>query len=520
MKKLVCIIISVLLLAASFSGCGSKNDTAKIEELINNAFKLNEKLNDLNLSSVTSMYYDYGTTSYSIENSSELMVHNVSNSEKYEMSETTTQRSSTSANATNYEAYYKDGYYYTTRYGGAFKTKISAKEAGIDNIGSLINIKYSDMRSVGFKTETDDDESKEWGKGYTAITFTCKNSTLQKFIGRTAESDADDYEQVDIKKGEGEYVINADGYLVYEKLTVASVITLDGGEVSSTISSEVTYNDVGKEVDPYNPEDETYVEVDNIEDVIEINSAMSKTLSSNDYVMNMDAEAEIVQDKTKAGYKRTFLRQQDLTGSEFAQKTVTTYLSDGKSGSQLESSQYYTDGRYYQYSDMYSQKIYCVMDFSKFISGIYMNSGVSPASAYSTGMMKNIKSSKTDDGKVYSYALNPDSEDGLTFLSSIVGPYENFAGDFSSADIKVKSFEGKIYTDANGYYCKSEVNCEVLVKFEEGDVTMNFAQTISVNKIDGDVKCEFPDFSKVDYERMEQSDLLGAFSGSTTSSEN
>ncbi len=519
MKKLLCISISLLLLITSFSGCGNKNDTAKIEKLINTAFELNGKLNDLDLSSATSLYYNYGTTSYSIENSSELKVHNINDSKKYEMSESTTQHTSASSNANKYEVYYKDGYFYTTRYGGAFKAKLSAKAAGVDSIGSLINVKFSDMRSVGFKTETNEDAENEWGKGYTAITFTCKNSALQKFIGRTAEDDADAYKEIDIKKGEGEYIINADGYLVYESLSVTSVITIDGSEVTSEISSKITYNDIGKEVDPYNPEDKNYVEIDKIEDVIGISSAMSNTLSSNDYEMRMDAEAEILQDKTNAGYKRTYIRQQDMTGSEFAQKAITTYLSNGESGSQLESSQYYTDGRYYQISDMYSQKLYCVMDFSKFVSGVYMKTGVSPANAYSAGMMKNIKSTKTDNGMVYSYSLNPDSEDGITFLSSIVGPYENFSGDFSSAKVTVNSFNGKMYVDSNGYYYKSEVSCDLLVKFEEGDVAMKFKQTINVDEINGDVKCEFPDFSKVDYERMEQSELLGAFSGNSTSSE-
>ena len=527
MKKLLCIALSLLMVAAIFSGCNSNSDAAKIEKLIDSAIKQNEKLNDLNLTSKTTMYYDYGDTSYYVENSSDLLVHNLKDAKKYEMSEMVSQKSSSSANINNYEVYYKDGYYYTNRYGGSFKSKLNAKDAGIENVGSLINIKYSDMRAVGFKTETEDENSADtestqkdnWGEGYTAITFTCKNSALSSFVNSAAEDDADDFQDIKIKKGEGEYVINKDGYLVYEKLEVTSVITVEGDEITSKTSSEITYNEIGKEVDPYNPEDKNYVEVESIDDVMAIDSAMSKTLSSNNYVMEMDSSADIVQDKVKVGYTRTFKRQQNMTGSEYLQETFTTYLDNGKKGKTLESSQYYTDGRYYQTSDLYSQKIYSVMDFSKFVSGVYMKSGVSPASVYTTGLMKDIKSKKVKEDTVYNFNLNHESEDGITFLSSIVGPYESFGGNFNEAEIKVNSFSGKTYVNSEGYYYKTEISCDVLVKFSEGDVSMKYDQTITASNINGTVKCDFPELKENDFERMEQSDLLGAFSGESTSSQ-
>lgn len=519
MKKLLCLALLLLIVATAFSGCNTEGDAAKIEKLIDEATSLNEELNDLNLTSKTLIYYDYGDTNYQAENTSELLVHNLSDSKKYEMSEMVTQKSSSSANINSYEAYYKDGYYYTNRYGGAFKAKLDANEAGIENVGSLINIKFSDMRAVGFKTETEDTDEENWGKGYTAITFTCKNSALSNFVNQTAEDDADSFQEVKIKKGEGEYVINADGYLVYEKLEVTAVITVEGDEITSKTLSEVTYNEIGGEVDPYNPEDKDYVEVASIEDVIAIDSAMSKTLSSNDYVMTMDSSADITQDKSKIGYTRTFKRQQDMTDSEYLQQTYTTYIQDGKKGSTLESSQYYTDGRYYQISDMYSQKIYSVMDFSKFVSGIYMSAGVSPANVYTTGMMKDIYSKKVKDDTVYSFTLNHESEDGLTFLSSLVGPYESFGGNFAEAEIKVNSFSGKTYVNSEGYYYKTEVSCDVLVKFEEGEVAIKYNQVVTASDIAGNVKCDFPELNEDDFERMEQSALLGAFSGSTSSSQ-
>lgn len=519
MKKLISLVLSLLMVIAVFSGCNTDSDGAKIEKLINDATSLNEKLNDLNLTSKTLIYYDYGDTSYQAENTSELLVHNLSDAKKYEMSEMVTQKSSSSANINSYEVYYKGGYYYTNRYGGAFKAKLNAKDAGIENVGSLINIKFSDMRAVGFKTETEETNEENWGKGYTAITFTCKNSKLSNFVNQTAEDDADSFQEVKIKKGEGEYVINKDGYLVYEKLEVTAVITVEGEEITSKTLSEVTYNEIGKEVDPYNPEDKDYVEVESIEDVIAIDSAMSNTLSSNDYVMTMDSSADITQDESKIGYTRTFKRQQDMTGEEYLQQTFTTYLQDGEKGSTLESSQYFTNGRYYQISDMYSQKIYSVMDFSKFVSGIYMSSGVSPASVYTTGMMKDISSKKDKEDTVYSFNLNTESEDGLTFLSSLVGPYESFGGNFAEAEIKVNSFSGKSYVNSQGYYYKTEVSCDILVKFEEGDVAIKYNQEITASDISGTVECEFPKLNEDDFERMEQSDLLGAFSGGTSSSQ-
>ena len=110
MKKLLCIALSLLMVAAIFSGCNSNSDAAKIEKLIDSAIKQNEKLNDLNLTSKTTMYYDYGDTSYYVENSSDLLVHNLKDAKKYEMSEMVSQKSSSSANINNYEVYYERRY--------------------------------------------------------------------------------------------------------------------------------------------------------------------------------------------------------------------------------------------------------------------------------------------------------------------------------------------------------------------------------------------------------------------------
>ena len=98
MKKLLCLALLLLIVATAFSGCNTEGDAAKIEKLIDEATSLNEKLNDLNLTSKTTMYYDYGDTSYYVENSSDLLVHNLKDAKKYEMSEMVSQKSSSSAN--------------------------------------------------------------------------------------------------------------------------------------------------------------------------------------------------------------------------------------------------------------------------------------------------------------------------------------------------------------------------------------------------------------------------------------
>ena len=168
------------------------------------------------------------------------------------------------------------------------------------------------------------------------------------------------------------------------------------------------------------------------------------------------------------GYFMMFLNWINCPGEQLPEATLYFRLQfagvpllmfyNGKKGKTLESSQYYTDGRYYQTSDLYSQKIYSVMDFSKFVSGVYMKSGVSPASVYTTGLMKDIKSKKVKEDTVYEFNLNHESEDGITFLSSIVGPYESFGGNFNEAEIKVNSFIGKTYVNSEGYYYKTELN--------------------------------------------------------------
>lgn len=522
MKKTFCLIVSLIIIIMSvFTGCQTDNDEATIKNLIDTAFKMNGKLNNLNLSTVTKQYFDYGNTTYMAKKESEFLAHNLNNTKRYEMSEIVKTSNSTSAEIGGYEEYYKDGYYYTTRYGGAFKIKLAHNEVDVINNGSAVNVKNSDMRSVGYKTETDDEDQEKWGKGATTLTFTCKNSLLESFVKDKSEENAQDYDDVKVKSGKGEYVINSDGYLVYEKLVVYAVMNVDGEEVTSKISNEVTYNKINKSVDPYNPEESDYIEIDNMQTIIDITDATTKTVMSDDYIMDMTSSADITQGSVKAGYNRTYKRMQNLTGEEYAQKTITSYNgSEGApNGEPYESSYYYTDGRYYQYSDLYNQKLYCVIDYSKFLDNIYATSSVPPANMYKVGMMKDFSSKETEKGTEYSFSLNTETEDGLTFLSSIVGPYKNFSGDFSTADIKVNSSKGTMRVDKNGYLYEIDMECDLLVKFQQGDVAIKFEQKINASKIGGNVKCEFPNFSEIDYERVEQSELLGAFTTTESSLE-
>ncbi len=508
MKRTLALGVILTLILTIFSGCADKKLTdSEISSLLNDAFAKTEALENIYAKSLTEVAYDFGSSVYSVKTESTVKESNIGNNDKYEMSTDVTVKSLGSE--TTYETYYKDGFYYTSRYGGNFKTKMDLEDMESSSSVSLIKVAFNDMRTVATKTVSENSSGEE--EELTYISFTCKNKVLKEYMQESFAQSGNEFESAVIGGSDGQYVINEDGYLVSEMLSVNATITANGEETEATVSVKTVFSDIGAEVNPYDPEDSEYTKVDDLRDVVELNSAMGAVLTSDNLDMEMEMSTEIMQGETETGYKRNYLRKLSTDGGSFLQEVGTTY-SDGKTyGDEYVSRQYYTDGAYYSGSDQTGIKLKCEMDFGEFYTSIYSSTSKSPASVYATGMMKNLKSKKFGDNTVYSFELNPKSKEGVSFLQMLFGPYEQFGGDCEAAKTTINSFEGKSYVNSKGEYYKTVMECDLLIKFEEGDVAVKCQQTINVNSTNREeINFTFPKFKG--YEEWDKADLLGAFS--------
>lgn len=522
MKKLISLALVMLIALMAFSGCteDSSEDSSELHSAIKKAFKKTEDLSSVEFYTCSEMSFgEEAADMNTIKTVSETIESNIGKNEKYEMSNETEMFINDVSNST-YETYYKNGYYYTDRYMGSFKTKIDAKELRSENDITVPLISVEDMKSLEVKTDskytyslaTNELEENISVKGCKIIDFSCKNSLVRKHIEEALENNGTEFAEVEVIAGKGKYVINKKGYLVSASLEMQANVISDGGSDVTAVRTVVDYVDPGKKTDPFDPEEDVYTEINNLEDIAFLNSSMSTALSSSKLYVTMDGSAEIVSEGNdeKAGYEREYIRKYSSENEEYFQETKTKYVNGEELSDAFLSGSYYTDGTYYSASDVNKLYIKSAMDFPAFSGVIYAAASTTPADMFAPGMMKSI--TKKEKGKEFefSFELNPESEGGIKFIGSLFGPYsETFGGDIESAEKQVKSFKATSYVDENGVYYKTQMTCDILLKFEEGDVQIKAEQVVNV--IDGEKMgvIEFPKFEG--YENMDSSALLSGY---------
>ncbi|MBE6534245.1 MAG: hypothetical protein E7678_04665 [Ruminococcaceae bacterium] len=522
MKKICAFAVILAMLITIFSGCvETKLSDNQISKLLNDAFSKVDSLQSVDAKNYSEVSYDFGSYAYTVTTEASIREANIGNKDKYEMSTDVVVESFGSE--TSYETYYKDGYYYTSRYGGNFKTKMDLEDAQTKSSVSLVRVAFDDMKTVATQTlestsseaEVDqiNEDSSDNGESekLTYISFSCKNKVLKEYMQKSLSDTNGDIESATITDSDGQYIINEDGYLVSERLSVSAKINVNGEETTSVISVKTVFNNVGEDVNPYDPEDSEYTAVKDMENVINLYGSMSGVFTSDYLDMDMNVTTDIDQDGNLSGYKRTYQRKLSTDKENFSQEVETSYLEGEDYGKNYVSGQYYTDGTYYSNSDMTGIKLECDLEFKDFYTTIYASTAKTPASLYVTGMMKDIKAQKTKEDTVYSFGLNPKTAEGVDFLQSLFGPYEQFGGDCEAAETIINKFVGKSYVNKDGQYYKTVMECDLLIKFEEGDVKVKCQQTVEVNSTKkNEIKFSFPKFKG--YEKWDKADLLSAYS--------
>lgn len=500
MKRILSLTLAALLVATMFAGCS--NTPANYESAIKTAYKKNKNLTDFNVSTINEVFFDNGTGVYTNTTEKDYRVHALGDKDKFEMSEETT--TSTAYNSTEYDLYYKNGKLYTNRYGGKFVTEIAADETEYLNYNPMLDLKYEDMKSLSKGTVSD--SSNPENKDYTVLLFECKLGAMTEIAKQTLD---DKYQDIKVVSSKGEYQINPEGYLTYQKLNISVTLTDDGKEVNASLLTSVKFENIGDEVNPYDPDEDTYFEIEDLNDAAKLYSAMTATLNSSELEIEYTGDGEIKQDDIDAGYKRTYKKIYSDKNEQLHQTTDTDYYENGKKTSNLFHGQYFKDGVYSNRNDSFQKTIYSKMSYSEFMANMFNGLQLSPAEYLAPGMMKNLSSkSNGEDSTVYSFELNTKSDEGVQFVGSLFGAFVNFGGDVTTAKVKVKSFSGKSYVDKDGYYVKSEVSCKLIVEFDEGKVEIASNQTINA-KTSASVKgLDYPDTKGYDF--YDKSELFGA----------
>ncbi len=515
MKKAISLALALVLGTSFFAGCGSKTlSESEISKKIDTAFSLLDKQKSADLTHTVSMNYDFGSYAYATTTKDEIRETAIGTS-KYEMSDdiSITGMGST----TTYETFYKNGWFYTDRYGGKLKTKRDADEVSSASRDVFFKVTYADMKTVGLK-----DTSLSTGvisdpkeKDALAISFTCKVGAMKKYIEEAFQSENRQADDINVTGGSGEYVLSKSGRLISQSLRIKAGITADGESSTVTVSYSTAYKSIDKSVDPYDPEDKEYTEIESLETAQGLQSALYKSLMMNDINMTAEITSDITQQKTSAGYERSYHRIFSGTNKKLLQEVNTKYKSSGKAGADYVSAMYYDGSTYYNRSDMYQHKIYCQMDFNTFFTNIYSGAAKTPADIYLPGMMKDLKSSTAKNGDtVYTFSLQPSSEQGVDFLEMIFSPYEQFSGDCSTAKVTVNKFSGKCYVNSNGYYYKTEMSCDLKLQFKEGDIAVKATHDIKIDNIGKATEIKFPKFTG--YEKIDKSDLLSVYNQSAS----
>lgn len=510
MKKILSLTLAALLIVLSFSGC-KKTDGSEYKAVIENAFKKTDELSDLEASILNETTFDNGDNTYSTSTKKDYRVHSKADADKFEMSEET--NVTTLMTNTEYDQYFKDGKLYTNRYGGNFFTKASPKDTGYFEYSPIINISYDDIKAVSISTASDSSEKS--GEEQKIVTFECKAGAMTE-IAKSSIGDDETITDIKVTSASGEYQINSDGYLTYQKLKLSVTFTDDDQEYKASVLTSVTLKNVGEKVNPYDPDEDTYYEIDDINTAAELYTAMTATINSKELEIEFEGSADIKQESIDAGYKRKYHKIYSDSGEQLHQTTETDYFENGKKTNTLVHGQYFKDGVYSNRNDSFQKNLYSKMDYTSFMANMFGGLQLSPVEYLAPGMMENLKSETKGDTTIYSFGLNAESDEGVQFVGSLFGAFVNFGGDVATAKIRVKSFTGKSYVDKDGYYKKSDVTCELVVEFDDSELqegednklTIVATQTINAKPTANVKGLEYPDIT--DYKKVDKADLFSA----------
>ena len=181
---------------------------------------------------------------------------------------------------------------------------------------------------------------------------------------------------------------------------------------------------------------------------------------------------------------------------------------------EITNSQYFKDGIYQTENSSGDSRYYIEMDYKTFLATAFTDLSSTPIEMHQISAMKDIEKSENGQKADYEFSLRENSQGTVNFLKFIFGPYNNYnslGGNLSEAKIDVKSFSGKIYTEADAVN-KIKMSCEIVVKLEKETITVKAEQTINISSssLAGQKKKITPPSIK-NYTKIETSDFVNSY---------
>lgn len=491
MKKLIAFFL-VLSILFSFAGC--KNSKVAAMDIVNSAYSKNANLKDIDVTITNAVQIMSDSGDYSTEVTETLKETNIGN-KKYEMSSSIEERINGTL-ALNYDTYYQNGYFYTNEYEGSFKQKIGYSSVRVDK--EIIPEK--DLE------KTESVEVKE-DNGEKTIVFKANDDELKELW-------MDFGDDTKILDNSIKYVVNSKGYIKRYELNVSTEHKENGEAVSTKYVDTIEFQNIGKKVNPYNAEDKDYMEVEDLEVISSLYSSMLSTAAAENLEMDMEISAQFIKNNETKGYDRTYNRIYQSAYEQFAQKYKTKYFEGRVLMDEITNSQYFKDGIYQTENSSGDSRYYIEMDYKTFLATAFTDLSSTPIEMHQISAMKDIEKSENGQKADYEFSLRENSQGTVNFLKFIFGPYNNYnslGGNLSEAKIDVKSFSGKIYTEADAVN-KIKMSCEIVVKLEKETITVKAEQTINISSssLAGQKKKITPPSIK-NYTKIETSDFVNSY---------
>ena len=256
MKKILALLMAMVMLVSA-AGCQSKGSGKEMsaEEVYKSAMEKTNALQDTDMTMNMDMNMAVGGEELTISSDIALKAAGLTTEE---MQMNMSMGMELMGQAVDMNMYYKDGYFYTEMAGQKAK-QASDVEAAVDQVEDS-----TAMGGIGAEAMKElEMEAKD--NGEYEISFVADGSKLTDYVdsvmGQLSDvlgPDAD--ANMTVGDVTGTALVNKDGYIAQESMTMVMTMTVEGQEITLTLNMDAVYNNPGQAVTVEFPDLSDFVE--------------------------------------------------------------------------------------------------------------------------------------------------------------------------------------------------------------------------------------------------------------------
>ncbi|MDO5417654.1 MAG: hypothetical protein Q4F29_10675 [Lachnospiraceae bacterium] len=252
MKRILAILLSMMMLAASLSGCSRKDP----REIYDEAVKKNAELTELEASTVTDMKISQGEEIMNMKTTMDMKMKGVNTEQLTYTAEGTTE---VLGQTMDMSMYYADGYYYMETMGQKIKYPMDLQQM-IQQIQQSTGGMAADSSYLSEIEAEKDGDSR-------ILKYTLDGEKMDAYMQDVLKSvNMPGLEEAGIsyqfQSASGESVVNKEGYYTSTKMKLVMDMTAQGETIRLDMDSDIVYHNPGQAVEITVPDLEGYTEID------------------------------------------------------------------------------------------------------------------------------------------------------------------------------------------------------------------------------------------------------------------